>query len=357
MASRWAVASGNWSNTATWNGGTLPATGDDVSANGFTVTIDQDINMLSLRIDANGSAVQGGGFVVSAGTRSITLSGSMAVGAHTGSSTAILLLSGGAVTLSVAVNMTGDTSNTGTEPPCVLVTGGTHTITVSGSIVGSASTAAFTMQCTGGTTTLNATMTGGAGTGGVAVDVSGSAQATINGAVTGGGSATGSYGLNVGSGAAVTLRGDLKPGSYSSSGNGSPAVLSSGVLRYSGHIYSGGMFASTGPNGFMPLQGNWSAISGEEVYLHVYDDGNYPSGNNGTQRILTRYGTDLPVAADVRSGTAYGPSGVNVGTLSVPPAASVAAGVPTDDTVGTAALALSDVLAGTGAQIAAATSG
>lgn len=45
---RVAVASGNWSNTATWNGGVLPAAGDIVASNGFTVTIDQNVNVDSL---------------------------------------------------------------------------------------------------------------------------------------------------------------------------------------------------------------------------------------------------------------------------------------------------------------------
>jgi hypothetical protein len=48
MPLRGAVANGNWSNPATWNGGILPAVGDVVASNGFTVTIDQNINVDSL---------------------------------------------------------------------------------------------------------------------------------------------------------------------------------------------------------------------------------------------------------------------------------------------------------------------
>jgi hypothetical protein len=48
MAQRVAVASGNWSSTATWNGGVLPAPEDVVASNGFTVTIDQNINVNSI---------------------------------------------------------------------------------------------------------------------------------------------------------------------------------------------------------------------------------------------------------------------------------------------------------------------
>jgi hypothetical protein len=48
MALRVAVANGNWSNPATWNGGVLPSPGDIVASNNFTVTIDQNINVDSL---------------------------------------------------------------------------------------------------------------------------------------------------------------------------------------------------------------------------------------------------------------------------------------------------------------------
>jgi hypothetical protein len=45
MALRAAVASGNWSNPAIWNGGLLPTVGDVVASNNFTITIDQNINV------------------------------------------------------------------------------------------------------------------------------------------------------------------------------------------------------------------------------------------------------------------------------------------------------------------------
>lgn len=45
MATRFATATGNWSNTAIWDGGTLPLSDDTVHPNGFTVTIDQDITI------------------------------------------------------------------------------------------------------------------------------------------------------------------------------------------------------------------------------------------------------------------------------------------------------------------------
>lgn len=53
MAQRFAVANGNWSNTAIWDNGILPTSSDDIFTNGFTVTIDQDITIASLRNTAS----------------------------------------------------------------------------------------------------------------------------------------------------------------------------------------------------------------------------------------------------------------------------------------------------------------
>lgn len=65
MPDRWAVANGNWNNTATWNGGTLPGSGDDVFADGFSVTINQDVTVLSLRTTQRSGGTAGGSFNVS----------------------------------------------------------------------------------------------------------------------------------------------------------------------------------------------------------------------------------------------------------------------------------------------------
>lgn len=48
MATRFAIANGNWSDPAIWDNGALPLIGDDVFANGFTVTIDQNVNVKSI---------------------------------------------------------------------------------------------------------------------------------------------------------------------------------------------------------------------------------------------------------------------------------------------------------------------
>lgn len=55
MATRWAISSGAFSSTSTWNDGTLlgiPTTGDDVFTNGFTVNMDTNATVNSLNNSA-----------------------------------------------------------------------------------------------------------------------------------------------------------------------------------------------------------------------------------------------------------------------------------------------------------------
>jgi len=49
MANKFAIASGNWNNSAIWNDGVVPTIGDDVWANSFNVTLNQDVDVKSLR--------------------------------------------------------------------------------------------------------------------------------------------------------------------------------------------------------------------------------------------------------------------------------------------------------------------
>lgn len=62
MANVYAVKSGNWSDTTLWNTSALPTTVDDVYANSFTVTVDINAQVLSIRNTAAAPIVAGGGF-------------------------------------------------------------------------------------------------------------------------------------------------------------------------------------------------------------------------------------------------------------------------------------------------------
>jgi hypothetical protein len=69
-----AAATGDWSNTATWNGGVVPTLEDTVYANGFTVTIDQNVDLTGSTVDQSGSFITGQIYeIVSIGTTNFAL--------------------------------------------------------------------------------------------------------------------------------------------------------------------------------------------------------------------------------------------------------------------------------------------
>lgn len=55
MAVKWAVANGNWSAGATWNGGVVPVDGDEIYLNGYTINPNVNFNLRNsiVRNDAN----------------------------------------------------------------------------------------------------------------------------------------------------------------------------------------------------------------------------------------------------------------------------------------------------------------
>jgi len=62
MAEKYPIANGNWSTAANWNGGTKPTTGDTAHANGFTVTLDEDVTCDVLTTASGATASAGGEF-------------------------------------------------------------------------------------------------------------------------------------------------------------------------------------------------------------------------------------------------------------------------------------------------------
>lgn len=64
MGTVYAIKTGDWSDTSTWNTGVKPVLGDDVFANGYQVTIDESVVVDSLT-NASGSGISAGGkFIV-----------------------------------------------------------------------------------------------------------------------------------------------------------------------------------------------------------------------------------------------------------------------------------------------------
>ena len=179
MATRRAVANGNWSATGTWNGGVLPGNGDTVYSNGFTVTIDQNITIGG----ANNPLVSAGSFVsgqwyeiTSVGTTSFT-----GIGAS-------------ANTVGIVFLATGVGSGTGQARARATIS--TATNAAAGATTGGGG---FTMS-----TTYNMDCDIRAGTS-VCLTLSGFNNATISNAIVIGGTTASSHGISNASSGTVTL--------------------------------------------------------------------------------------------------------------------------------------------------------
>ena len=387
MAIRYAVASGNWSSTATWNGGTLPTSADDVYANTFTVNIDQDITVLSLQTGTTTGVTVGGGFTCAT---SQTITATAAVGIRPGSVSACLTITAG--TVNVNANIYGALSGTGFWG---IVASGTGTINVIGSVNGASNgggiditSSSVSLNVTGaviggsgafagiravttGAISITGNLTGGSGTGAYALGLATSVPSlvTVTGNITGGASSTGN-GINCSVTTTINITGtitsavaaavQLTAGAVNSVGainasNGLPGIYHSGNLVSSIVTVTGPLNSSTSGFSFPVWAARLRIKTGQtNSWLAWRDD----TGVNGNE---VRWNTsDIsggnPSAANVRLGTIFGKSNEFTGSLAVPSPASVAAGVAVDNTVGTAAVKLEDIAAVTGAQIVAALS-
>ena len=220
MATRRAIANGNWSATATWNGGVVPTNGDTVYSNGFIVTINQDIDIGG----ANNPIVNAGSFVsgqwyqiTTVGTTSFTTIGATSntlgviflasnVGSGTGQAQALATLTtatntaagatggGGQFTMSASYNMTCDLRAAATV--CLNITGATN-MTLSGlRIIGGSTLGGHGLNYagTGTVTVTSSTLAGGSSNG-----------ASINNASTGTISVSDSTLTTTGAGAANAI--------------------------------------------------------------------------------------------------------------------------------------------------------
>ena len=172
MAIRKAVATGNWSATATWDGGTIPSLEDTVYANSYTVTIDQAIDLTGSTVDQSGSFIPGHIYeIVSLGTTNFALTAN-AIVPGTNATTAVAV-SNTIGTIFQAVN--AGTATTGTarrvgallnyvNTPISVVTGGGFTMSGNHNITG-AYIQAGSANCLTFTSTATSTLAGCLATG------------------------------------------------------------------------------------------------------------------------------------------------------------------------------------------------
>ncbi len=341
MANRYAVANGNWSNTATWDGGTLPAPGDDVRSNGFTVTVDQNITVLSIRNDAFAPAVLGGKFLVNSTGRVINCN-------IYATSSDCLEASG----FSGTINVNGNGYATNTNGSAVIVNGVNITINYTGDLYGG-------FVNSGGGATSNS---------GLRV-VSGNFNFTGNAYARGGGYACGIYSNAINSINTFTGNAILNPSVLHQTAsalhtagvnhvtvmNGIAECISNltGELRCSAVYNATGILYGNITAIGSPL-GHGSGINGGTgvtlinksinrtglgallgvKYTSVNPTIDVIDENNITIVLSDPAATLPPLESDVRDGVIYG-GGAYEGTLIVPIPSDVRKGIATDNTVGT----------------------
>lgn len=381
MAVRWAVANGNWSSTATWDGGTLPTSADDVHADGKTVTIDQNITVLSLRTTQRTGGTVGGTFIANNGV-SITATTFLAG-----------VISASLVTLAAnaAVTVNGSFS-TATQAGAFALSSGTLTINGSISGAGALSSNCNAILAAGtGSVVINGNVGAGSNTGGLTMTFSSTGSLSITGSVTS--SSNSSINIVNNAASSVSIVGNLISG-----GTGSVIICSvSTTISVTGNLTGGNGGVLNTSNGILNIVGTVNATSAAVAPVIATTNSanntvivNGIIINSGTAGVNAIYAQRLklattfnqywelrdnsslngniirlyqasqiggnPAASNVRLGTVYGPSNELTGTLAVPPANSVASGVPVDNTTGTAALSPADIAALVGAQVAAAVS-
>ena len=396
MADRWAVANGNWSNTATWNGGTLPTAADDVFADGFSVTINQNVTVLSVRTTQRSGGTAGGGFTLNAGfaltadviagtTTCVTFNATSPNSATiTGNCTggSIVQRYGALNDSTGTLTITGDcTGGTGT-----LATGAwnqsTGTLTIIGNCAGGPGPSATGVRneaagvltiignCTGGsnsdshgannnsngTMTITGNCTGGTGNGAYGTNNGSNGTITITGNCTGGSNSTGYGARNVSTGTITiigsAIGGTVAPGAFNNS---------TGLLTVKRAVGNGWGIGSVGLNSIPGVQSN---LSGSQTRVEEFEFGalgqspilgavSVPDLSTNVclvHRLSASKKTLIDPSAntgqanqsDVRAGASYA-LGNRIGTLAVPATNQVAVGVAVDNTVGTAVLTAQNI--------------
>jgi hypothetical protein len=280
--------------------------------------------------------------------------------------------SSGAVTLNIAAGA-GDIVAPSTATSMIIVAAGAGVTTnincrdVLGFTVGAPNGIGVIQQSSGAANTLNVNCRNVLGgtvtcTNGAATILNASASATVNVTLTsptigarGGitGATAGVFACCNNSTGVFNLFGTALGGTATGINNVGFQNTSSGTAFVTKAQSSGSLVNATGAHfgtnqasnaGFITVDqmedgaGGWPASSGRHfIRAAGVNEVRMRNSNNGTIQTLGEVAADYPVETDVRDGVAYD-FGALTGSLKVPPVGSVALGVPTDNTTGTAAL-------------------
>jgi hypothetical protein len=340
MANVFATKTGTWSDVTVWNTGALPTSADDVYANNFTVTINQNVTVLSLRTTSASGINQGGAFnnsgnwavvanIISGSSTALNITGSgttLVTGDITGSSiSAVSTLSFNSTgTLNLIGNLTGGSTN----DSYVVTNASTGTVNITGNVLaGSGGNHYGARNLSGGTMNINGNVTGGTNTNNsIGCYNAGLGTMVISGSSTGGIGGVGA--VNFGGGTLVLQK---AVGSTTSSAVGLNGNNSLGITIVKSMEF--------GPNGQVPVSGFVRYDNTAPINIKVTREDN----STVTLVDLSDIDGELPAPADVRAGVGYN-SNTRVGTMQVPAASDTRKGVLVDVAdVGTALLNAEDV--------------
>lgn len=282
-----AQASGNWSSTGTWSGGVVPSANDTVYANGFTVTINQNIDLTGSTVDQSGSFIPGQLYqIVSVGTTNFALVANCILpGTNAGTAVAISSTVG---TIFQAVN--AGTATTGTarrmgalfnhvNTPLTIATGGGFAISsnynITGAYILAGSANCLTISGTANSTLTNCYSIGSPitlSTRGILFSSSGTLTCSnvvvIGGRVVGTSAATGSHGIE------STSTGTLAFSNASLINGGSGAYCYGILTSSSPQLTFNGSCTATGGSG---STSSWAIITGGTI---TYNGGSIIGGSS-----------------------------------------------------------------------------
>jgi hypothetical protein len=329
MPDKWPLANGNWSNAANWNGGTKPVAGDDVYADGRTLTVDESFTVATLRTTQRSGGTLGGTFDFNTAgvTGTVTSSSPLVPGATnmvqvTATTGTVTISLGGNVAPRATLNdvlilysgncnfnISGTNYNGSTVPSTCINKTSAGLITITGNVNGGnggAATGAQAFVSTNGSTVIIGNVTGGIGAGGSHRGVNQSAGTlTITGNVTGGQVAVNNQGVLF-TGTSLTVNGTILGGTASRAidstapaniingnvlGGALEGVITTGNTTITGNVTAGTVAAITSSSaniinvtGTVTASATAQAISMTNANGQVYLNGNMVN-NNGKMAI------------------------------------------------------------------------